>query len=203
MNKCYRCNEFAPRSPQPPTSIPPHVYSPICFLVQSQCIICIHWTYTQWFLSLPMRKENRLWHFAKFACLELLHIQMHEPGHCISYKKYMPAQRSDQSSQCILCITKTYLYYFDPLKPHFYIVKLGFTGVYIIFLFLLKNIDCGYSLEPPRRGGSNEYPQSMFWAEIWKISVFFSEHFYFLVVKFSLYLNRRVFVMVSWGCRPS
>ena len=22
--------------------------------------------------------------------------------------------------------------------------------------------DCGYSLEPPRRGGSNEYPQSMF-----------------------------------------
>ena len=43
-------------------------------------------------------------------------------------------------------------------------------------MFLLKNIDCGYSLEPPRRsktdcgyslelprrGGSNEYPQSMF-----------------------------------------
>ena len=49
-----------------------------------------------------------------------------------------------------------------PLKPHFYIVKLGFTGVYLIFLFLLKNIDCGYSLEPPRRGGSNEYQQSMF-----------------------------------------
>ena len=31
-------------------------------------------------------------------------------------------------------ITKTCLYNFDPLKPHFYIVKLGFTGVYIIFL---------------------------------------------------------------------
>ena len=31
-------------------------------------------------------------------------------------------------------ITKTYLYNFDPNKPHFYIVKLGFTGVYIIFL---------------------------------------------------------------------
>ena len=29
---------------------------------------------------------------------------------------------------------KTCLYNFDPLKPHFYIVKLGFTGVYIIFL---------------------------------------------------------------------
>ena len=49
-----------------------------------------------------------------------------------------------------------------PLKPHFYIVKLGFIGVYIISLFLLENKDCGYSLEPPRRCGSNEYPQSMF-----------------------------------------
>ena len=74
---------------------------------------------------------------------------------------------------------KTYLYNFDPLKSHFYIVKLGFTGVYIIFLISAQNIDCGYSLEPPRqnidcgyslepplRGGSNEYPQSMFCAEM-------------------------------------
>ena len=33
-----------------------------------------------------------------------------------------------------LIITKAYLYNLDPLKPHFYTVKLGFTGVYIIFL---------------------------------------------------------------------
>ena len=38
-----------------------------------------------------------------------------------------------------------------------------------IFLISAQNIDCGYSLEPPRRGGSNEYLQSMFWAEIRKI----------------------------------
>ena len=37
-----------------------------------------------------------------------------------------------------------------PLTPHFYIAKVGFTRVYIFFLFLLQNIDCGYSLEPPR-----------------------------------------------------
>ena len=57
-----------------------------------------------------------------------------------------------------------------PLRKHayviltpFYIVKLRFIGVYVfLFLFLLKNIDYEYSLEPPRRGGSNEYPQSMF-----------------------------------------
>ena len=59
-------------------------------------------------------------------------------------------------------ITKTRLYNFDPLKPHFYTVKLGFKGVYNIFLISAQNIDCGYSLEPPRRGGSNEYPQSIF-----------------------------------------
>ena len=38
-----------------------------------------------------------------------------------------------------------------------------------IFQISAKNIDCGYSLEPPRRGGSNEYPQSMFLAEIRKL----------------------------------
>ena len=63
---------------------------------------------------------------------------------------------------CVIHITTTRLYKFDPLKPHFYIVKLGFTGVYIILFILLKNIDFGYSLEPPRRGSSNEYPKSMF-----------------------------------------
>ena len=43
------------------------------------------------------------------------------------------------------------LFNFYPLlKSHFFlIIKLGFTRVYIIFLYLLKNIDCGYSLEPP------------------------------------------------------
>ena len=69
--------------------------------------------------------------------------------------------------QCILAqmgsiIMKTCLYNYDPLQPLFYIVKLGFTGVYIIFLIFAQNIDFGYSLELPRRGDSNEYPQSMF-----------------------------------------
>ena len=38
-----------------------------------------------------------------------------------------------------------------------------------IFHISAQNIDNGYSLEPPRRGGSNEYPLSMFLAEIRKI----------------------------------
>ena len=93
--------------------------------------------------------------------------------------------RPTPSGFCQRVITKTCLYNIDTLKPHFYIVKLGFTGVYIIFLISAQNIDCWYSLEPPRhidcwyslepprRGGSNEYQQSMFWAEIWKLSEFF------------------------------
>ena len=70
---------------------------------------------------------------------------------------------------------KTYLYNFDPLKPHFYSVKLGFTKVYIIFLILL-----------------NECLQSMFFEQKYeKYQRFLSENFLFLEVKFSIYLNRR------------
>ena len=137
-------------------------------------------------------------------------------------------------------ITKTCLYNFDPLKPHFYIIKLRFTLVYIIFLISIQNIDCRYSLEPPQWGGSNEYLQSMFWGETWKyqrflsenfgihyFSYFYSKHtlqvlvrtasiyvlrrnmkisaffiwkFSFLVVNFSVFLNRHVFVMVIFSC---
>ena len=40
----------------------------------------------------------------------------------------------------------------ERLQDHWssgYIVKLGFTMVYIIFLFFLLNTYCGYLLEPP------------------------------------------------------
>ena len=37
--------------------------------------------------------------------------------------------------------------------------------IFDIFLNFAQNLDCGYTLEPPRRGGSNEYPQSMFWSK--------------------------------------
>ena len=37
--------------------------------------------------------------------------------------------------------------------------------IFDIFLIFALNIDCGYTLEPPQRGSSNEYPQSMFWSK--------------------------------------
>ena len=54
-------------------------------------------------------------------------------------------------------------------------------------------MDCLYSLEPPLRGGSYEYPQSKFWAEIWNKYHFLSENYSFSVVKVPIYLNRRFF----------
>ena len=69
-------------------------------------------------------------------------------------------------------ITKTCLHKFDTLKPHFYIEKLGSTGVYIIF-FIFAQKHNGYSLEPPRRGGSNEYLQLCFEQNYEKYRVFF------------------------------
>ena len=46
---------------------------------------------------------------------------------------------SYQDLHCHAVITKTCLYNSDPLKPHIYIVKLGFTGVYSIFLISAQN----------------------------------------------------------------
>ena len=87
---------------------------------------------------------------------------MTEPAQDKTYNKTCAtSEDSDQSAHLLslfivfastafrLSITKTCLYNFDPLKNHFYIVKLEFTGVYIIFLISAQNLDCGYSFEPP------------------------------------------------------
>ena len=50
---------------------------------------------------------------------------------------------------------------YTPLYPNFIYENWDLQGI-PIFRILLQNIDCGYSLEPPRRGSSNVYPQSMF-----------------------------------------
>ena len=78
----------------------------------------------------------------------------------VRYPNRWKLQNVSMESKCRDASRKHTYIILTPLN--FYIVKLGFTGVYIIFLISAQNIDCGYSLEPPRQGGSNEYPQSMF-----------------------------------------
>ena len=86
-------------------------------------------------------------------------------------------------------ISQTYLCNFDPLNTHVYTVKLGFTGVNNIFSYFCLKIDHGYSLKPLRRGASNEYPQCIFWAEIWKnIRIF--------IWKFSVFGDKNVSIFV-------
>ena len=54
-----------------------------------------------------------------------------------------------------------------------------------IFHITAQNIDCGYSLEPPLRGGSNEYPQSMFLSRNKKNNVYpCKPQFYYINVGF-------------------
>ena len=68
-----------------------------------------------------------------------------------------------------------------------------------IFHISAQNIDCGYSLEPPRRGGSNEYLQSMFLSRNKKNNVYpCKPQFYFTCIKVGLRgskLYRYVFMM--------
>ena len=68
-----------------------------------------------------------------------------------------------------------------------------------IFHISAQNIDCGYSLEPPRRGGSNEYPQSMFLSRNKKNNVYLCKP-QFYCIKEGLRgskLYRYVFVMAT------
>ena len=39
------------------------------------------------------------------------------------------------------------------------------NDIFFFFYIFAQNIDRGYTLEPPRRGGSNVYPKSMFWSK--------------------------------------
>ena len=72
-------------------------------------------------------------------------------------------------------------------------------NITLFFLFLLKNIDCGYLLELPRFVIEAILTSTHNLCFEWKYekyqNVFFSDFFHFLVVKFSVYLNRRVSVM--------
>ena len=53
------------------------------------------------------------------------------------------------------------------------------------FHISFQNIDCGYLLEPPRRGGSNEYPQSKFLSRNNKLYVYTSKpQFYCIKMRF-------------------
>ena len=81
--------------------------------------------------------------------------------YCITVKVY---------TLCTLDVQHRYI----PLRKHAHMIYSNFfrskidnfqRKIFDIFLIFAQNIDCGHTLELPRRGGSNEYPQSMFWSK--------------------------------------
>ena len=83
----------------------------------------------------------------------------------------------------LLCITKTrlckYIENFTSKNIKFSEKKSD------IFHISAQNIDCGYSLEPPRRGGSNEHPQSMFLSRNKKYNAYpYKPQFYYIKMGF-------------------
>ena len=120
-----------------------------------------------------------------------------------SMRKVLRWSRNMKSVYFMLTSTCNVYLHVSPLhhEKHAYIIltpikstlysKTGVCRGMTYVSYFAKNIGCGYTLEPPRRGGSNEYPQSMFWAEIWKnnrifIRTFSFFFFFFLVVKVSI-----------------
>ena len=86
-------------------------------------------------------------------------------------------------------ITKTCLYKFDPLQPHFYVIKTGVCRSIYYFSYFAKNIDC--EAEAVLTSTHN----LCFEQKFEKYLFFYLRIFELLEMKSSIYLNRYVFVM--------
>ena len=113
----------------------------------------------------------------------------------------VPSDISAQSDQSLCCpheeTLHPWLFIMRPVitKTHLFKYIENFTtknrrfadknSDFFFFHISVQNIDCGYSLEPPRRGGSNEYPQSMFLSRNKKNNVYpCKPQFYYIKVGF-------------------
>ena len=101
----------------------------------------------------------------------------------------------NQRTKRLLILLDKFLAVRRPLRKHAYSNTLNIlppkNGIFFsqknsdIFHVSAQNIGCGYSLEPPRRGGSNEYPQSMFLSRNNKNNVYpWKPQFYYIKVGF-------------------
>ena len=62
----------------------------------------------------------------------------------------------------------------------FKVVKIETKFSRFFFSYCCQSIDCEYTLEPPRLGGSNEYPRYMFWSLNKKIRYTPANHSFFI-----------------------
>ena len=109
-------------------------------------------------LSTPMVIDNKVFYFIRMSFIVTVHWLV------------VIASSFSASAMLLDCgiITKTRLFkYIENFTTKNR--KKNQIKNYDIFHISAQNIDCGYSLEPPRRGSSNEYPQSIFFSKIRKI----------------------------------
>ena len=78
------------------------------------------------------------------------------------------------------------------VKPHFYKVKMGFIGVYIIFLIYSQTHRLRVCVRTAVLTSTHNLCFKQTYEENQNI---LSENFHFLMIKFSVYLNRNIFVM--------
>ena len=79
----------------------------------------------------------------------------------------MPSEDSDQTVQCANDLNFHWVHISEGMCSYIatqFMIANSASDWYPhnIFLFLHENICCGYSLEAPRQGASNEYPQHVF-----------------------------------------
>ena len=100
-------------------------------------------------------------------------------------KPYSLQKHPQKKSKCHLisitktCLFKIYWKFYQKKNENFQGKKSD------IFHFSAQNIDCGYLLELPHWGSSNEYPQSMFLSRNKKNNVYpYKPQFYYIKVGF-------------------
>ena len=113
------------------------------------------------------------------------------------YDPENPVFPSADSRKAVPTKTRPYMYNIDPLKPHFYIRKLVFTEVNIIFLISTQKHRLWVLIRTASPRQFQWVPTIYILSRNIKISEFLSKNFHFMVVKFSVYLNRLVFVMYT------
>ena len=159
---------------------------------------------SSWRLSFfrTVRRQNNIYLsanyciFSKFYCLYLSFlVRLHVYGLSLHVKSCLESSikitictiavifkcRQCPLGFCFFLITKTRLFKYI---ENFTTKNWKFSGKNSdIFHISAQNIDCGYSLEPPRRGGSNECPQSMFLSGNKKNNVYpYEPKFYYIKV---------------------
>ena len=159
MKEKYRETSMNCRHSTTPNSFHTHFYTPV-----ERHVTSVHPSINS-FLYTPClhRLEIFFFNFAQmFAiprqCAELINLSC-----ALKVKVILHGQSSNDSIPCPLC---NFHYENTPIQIYWeiYHQKMEtFRWKFLIFFLIsAQNLDCGYSLEPPRWGGSNEYPQSMF-----------------------------------------